>query len=395
MTPSVKHAQQTRRAEPAAPRAVPAAPARRPGEAARIGIDVHGLAELRTGITTYVANLVDALGRVAPDESVALYLHTPPEYALPFETVVVPRTRAWTSFRLPLHFALHGAPRVMLYPAHALPVYSPARNVVTIHDLAFELFPDHFPAQARRRWKWLTRHSVPRADHLVAVSAATRDDLVRVMGVPEERITVVHHGYDAAHFRPSPDASVAEVRARYGLHRPYVMAVGTLQSRKNHVSLIRALKLLRDGGTDVDLVVCGTDGWLFEQASRLVGELGLKEHVRFLGYVPHDDLPPLYTGAVAGALVSLYEGFGLPVLESLGCGTPMLVSNVSSLPEVGGDAVLTVDPLDVEAIAHSLRTLICDSEVRSELARRTPGHLKRFSWERTARAMHTLLNQIA
>lgn len=385
MTPAVKRRHPRRSA----------APASRGNGVARIGIDAHGVAELRTGISTYLVNLIEAMGRLAPEESVALYLHTLPDHSLPFETVVVPRTRAWTSFRLPLHFAANGAPRVMLYPAHALPVYSPARNVVTIHDLAFELFPDHFPADARRRWQWLTRHSVPRADHLVAVSAATRDDLVRVMGVPEERITVVHHGYDAVHFRPSPECRVAEVRERYALRRPYVVAVGTLQSRKNHVSLIRALKLLRDGGTDVDLVVCGTDGWLFEQTSRVVAELGLEEYVRFLGYVPHEDLPPLYSGAVAGALVSLYEGFGLPVLESLACGTPMLVSNVSSLPEVGGDAVLAVAPLDVEAIADSLRSLIYDSEIRAELARRTPGHLKRFSWERTADTMLTLLNQIA
>lgn len=381
-------------ARPSEPTARPTAWSAAAG-VARIGIDAHALSELRTGITTYVANLIAAMGRVASDEVISLYLHSQPSEPLPFPTVRVSRSPMWTSLRLAAHFAAHPAPRVMLYPAHTLPVHSPAKNVVTIHDLAFELFPEHFPASSRLRWQALTRFSARRADHLIADSHSTRVDLIRVLRVPEDRISVVHLGYDETHFRPVPAASVADVRQRYRLDRPYLVAVGTLQSRKNHAALVRALRIVRERGLDLDLVVCGAKGWLYDEIFATVSDLGLAEHVHFLGYVPYADLPALYKGAAAGALVSLYEGFGLPVLEALGCGTPMLVSDVSSLPEVGGDAVLLVDPRDIEAMAHQVERLVCDSALRAALAERTPAHLARFSWERTAHATLSILNQFS
>jgi glycosyltransferase involved in cell wall biosynthesis len=300
----------------------------------------------------------------------------------------------WTSLRLSLHFLGHEAPRAMLFPAHVIPFYAPMPSVVTVHDLAFELFPDHFTPSDRLRLRTLTRRGVRHATHIIAVSAATKQDLIELLQVPEERITVVHHGYDRERYRPSTAAEVDAVRHRYALERPYVLAVGTLQSRKNHAGLVRALAHLLADGVDVDLVVPGARGWLYESIFRTVRELGLETRVRFLGFVPDADLPALYSGAEVAALVSLYEGFGLPVLEAMACGTPVVASNVSALPEVAGEAAVLVDPRDDDAIAAALVRCITDSALRRELDGRARAHLKAFSWERTARETLAVLREV-
>jgi glycosyltransferase involved in cell wall biosynthesis len=364
-------------------------------DGARYGIDAHALSERLTGTSTYVARLVEAMERVAPDAEVALYRHTDDGATLPYPTRWVAPGPLWTSARLPLHFARHGAPAAMLFPSHTLPLWCPARSAVTVHDLAFEIFPDHFTTRDRLRLKAVTRHAAARADVLLADSRSTGADLVERLGVDPARVRVVHLGVDREHFRPAPPHRVRAVRARHGLERPYVLAVGTLQRRKNHAGLVRAARILRDRGVDFDLAFSGGEGWLFEATRRLVRDLRMEDRVRFLGYAPTEDLPALYTGASASALVSLYEGFGLPVLEALACGSPMLVSDVSSLPEVGGDAVLTVDPRSDEAIADALERLLGDSAVRAALAARAPAHLARFSWERTARETLDVLSELA
>jgi glycosyltransferase involved in cell wall biosynthesis len=184
---------------------------------------------------------------------------------------------------------------------------------------------------------------------------------------------------------------VEAVRRRYALQRPYVLAVGTLQSRKNHTGLIRAAARLIADGMDVDLVIPGAKGWLYDSIFRTVRDLGLEQRVRFLGFVPDADLPALYSGAEVAALVSLYEGFGLPVLEAMACGTPVVTSNVSSLPEVAGGAAVLVDPRDDDAIAAALARCITDSTLRRDLAERATSHLQQFSWEHTARETLTVL----
>jgi glycosyltransferase involved in cell wall biosynthesis len=359
-----------------------------------IGIDAHSLVDRRTGASTYVQQLIAALGRLDAEVSIRLYLNTLPAEPLPFPTVEVAKTPLWTTLRLAGHFLVRPAPDVMLFPTHVMPLHAPMRSVVTILDLAFELFPAHFTARDRFRLRQTTRLSVRRADRLIAISESTSRDLQELYGVEAERISVIPLGYDESHSRPVP-GDVERVRARYGLERPYVLCVGTLQKRKNHVRLLQALRLLLDRGLELDLVIVGGKGWLYDEIFAEVRRLRLEAHVRFLGYAEHADLPALYTGASASALVSLYEGFGLPVLESLACHTPVVVSNVSSLPEVGGDAVLTVDPLDSDDIAAKLEVLLTDGARRSELVRRIPQHLERFSWRKTAQDTLALLRDVA
>jgi glycosyltransferase involved in cell wall biosynthesis len=359
-----------------------------------IGIDANSLAERRTGANTYVHQLIDALGQLEPEAAIRLYLHSLPPHRLPFPVIEVARTPLWTTLRLAGHFLRRPAPDVMLFPGHVMPLYAPMRCVVTVLDLAFELFPSHFTARDRFRLQRTTRFSARRADRLIAISASTKRDLVEVYGVDPERVSVIPLAYDESHFRPVPD-EVERVRARYGLERPYVICVGTLQKRKNHVRLLRSLRLLLDRGLDLDLVIVGGKGWLYDEIFAEVRRLRLEPRVKFLGYAEHRDLPALYTGASASALVSLYEGFGLPVLESLACHTPVVVSSVSSLPEVGGDAVLTADPYSSDDIAAKLEVLLTDGARRSELIQRIPSHLQRLSWRRTAQDTLSLLRDVA
>jgi glycosyltransferase involved in cell wall biosynthesis len=361
---------------------------------ATIGIDVSSLVQRRTGANIYVHQLVNALDRLPIDEAIRLYLHAPPIEPLPFPVVRLPKTPFWTTLRLSGHFLRRPAPSVMLFPGHVMPLYAPMRSVVTVLDLAFELFPTHFTFRDRFRLIHSTRFSARHADHLIAISESTRRDLEEVYGVDPERITVIPLSHDEHHFRPVPH-DVGRVRARYGLDRPYLLCVGTLQKRKNHVRLLQALRLLIDRGVDVDLAVVGGRGWLFDEVFSEVRRLRLEERVKFLGYAEHADLPALYTGASASALVSLYEGFGLPVLESLACHTPVVVSDVSSLPEIGGDAVLTADPRSSEDIADKLHAILTDGILRSELVERIPAHLRRFSWRRTAEDTLALLKDVA
>jgi len=360
-----------------------------------MAIDAHALASQRTGVGTYVAKLLDGIRENGDAGEVDLYLMEPAPEAEGFHTILLPRTPLWTTVRLAGHFARNSAPEVMLYPAHSRPLYSPARSVVTLHDLAFRLYPDHFTAADRLRLNLVTMHAARRADHFIANSETTRRDACDLLGIPPDRITTIHHGYDADFFRPASAARIAEVRRRFRLDRPYLICVATLQKRKNHERLIEAVHRLHRRGYDLDLVLVGGRGWLYDGIYRRVEELGMEERVRFTGYVALDDLPALYSGAEASVLVSLYEGFGLPVLEALGCGVPTVVSDVSSLPEVGGDAVVKVDPMDPDSIAEGLEAVLVDSQLRRRLEERRIPQLQRFSWSLTAARTLDVMRAVA
>ncbi len=360
----------------------------------KIGIDAHSITEQHTGVATYVTNLINSLATTHPDAPVTLYVNSPSLTDVKFSTTYIPKRPMWTSFWLPLHFLTHSKPDVMLYPAHVVPFYSPMKTVVTVHDLAFERFPDHFTSYYLFRLKLTTRHAVTRADHVIAVSQATKNDLIELYNVNPEKITMIYHGFNRSHFRLASKSAIEQVKQKYNLNRPYLLAVGTLQKRKNHIGLIEALKILRDNGNDIDLVVSGTKGWLYDEIFERVHELKLEDYVRFIGYADYNDLPALYSGAEAAGLVSLYEGFGLPVLEALACQTPVVVSNNSSLPEVGGDAVITVDPLNHDEIAKAFESILTDTAIKTELLKAAPAQCAKFSWEKTAQETFDLLKKV-
>ena len=222
-----------------------------------------------------------------------------------------------------------------------------------------------------------------RADHILADSQATKDDLIALYGTPADKITVLLSGVDAR-FQPTDDPSV---RQKYALSdRPYLFSVGTVQPRKNYIRLIQALAVLRERGYDLDLVIAGGKGWLDDPIYAAIQSLKLGDHVHLIGFADDADLPALYSAALITAVPSLYEGFGIPVLESMACGTPVVTSTVSSLPEVAGDAALMIDPTDLDALIDALDRLIDSETLRHDLTARGLARAREFTWERSAQS---------
>jgi glycosyltransferase involved in cell wall biosynthesis len=256
-------------------------------------------------------------------------------------------------------------------------------TVLTVHDLIFRLFPEHH----KRLNYWYLNAAMPlycsRASAIIAVSEATKRDLMMLYGLDPDKITVVHEAA-ASHFARIPPARVEEVRARYHLPDRYLLHVGTIEPRKNLNRLLEAVHRLREAGEDIHMVVVGSKGWLFEGFFQALEELDLGDAVTLPGYVPDADLPAIYSGARLVAVPSLYEGFGLPVLEAMACGVSVVCSHASSLPEVGGDAARYFDPTDIAAMADAIMAVWRDETLREDMRRRGLARAAQFSWERTA-----------
>jgi glycosyltransferase involved in cell wall biosynthesis len=278
---------------------------------------------------------------------------------------------------------------ILHLPAGLGPVRPRMPSVITIHDLIALRLPQYFPAWARSYARAVLPWAARAARAVIAVSEATKRDVVELLDVPEERVTVVLNGVSATFAPIGQDGARAKaVRARFALPRDFVLAVGTLEPRKNLPRVLEAVHRLRSrpATRDIQVVHAGPHGWLADDIARTVRALDLADAVRFIGYVPPEDLAPLYGLARLCVYPSLYEGFGFPVAEAMACGCPVVTSNVSSLPEVAGDAAVLVDPTSVEAIADAVGTLWSDEARRRALAHRGLARAPAFSWERTADA---------
>jgi len=283
---------------------------------------------------------------------------------------------------------------LMHYP-DAIPASGGARRcVITIHDLHYLHFPQFMTESSRRYYaghiEWATR----RADHILVSSQATCRDLVTLLGTPEDKITVHMLGVNAR-FQPAGSDEIAACRARHSLPSSYVLFVGTFEPRKNIPGLLHAYTLLRQTLPDVPpLVLAGRRGWLFEDIFQLAHELALDDWLIWRENFPAEDLPALYSGALALALPSFYEGFGLTALEAMACGTSPVVSDRSSLPEVVGDAGLLVNPDDPTSIAEALRRLLEDSALRARLRSTGLERARKFTWRRTAEIVRKVYDQV-
>lgn len=339
----------------------------------------------RTGTETYALQLIRALLALDTPHRYLLYFRdSPPPDLLPAvphaEQRVIPAPRLWTHFRFAA--ALWRArPDVTFVPSHALPLAFPGPAVVTVHDLGYIYFPEAHPGLSRRYLDWSTRHSVRRATRVIADSLATSRDLAAHYGVPQDKISVVYPGVDATLARVIDGERLAAVRARYGLPETYLLFVGTLQPRKNIARIVRGYaRWRRDSGRDdIGLVLAGQQGWLYDPRW-VEGVAG----VRLPGYIDDADVAALYSGALALLFPSLHEGFGFPVLEAMRCGTPVITSSTSSLPEVAGDAALLVNPRDEVAIARAIERVVADAELRAALVARGYRQAGQFSWQRAA-----------
>jgi glycosyltransferase involved in cell wall biosynthesis len=275
--------------------------------------------------------------------------------------------------------------------AFVAPLMRSCSTVVTVHDLSFALFPEFFRGANAAYLRLFTRISCRRAARIIAVSENTRADVMRLYGAPGERVEVIPHGVDPA-FHPRPAAEVAEFRRARALPERFVLFVGTLEPRKNLVKLIEAFSNLPV--SNLKLVLVGGKGWYYDQIFAAVERLNLKDRVIWAGYVPNGDLPMWYNAADVFAFPSRYEGFGMPVLEAMACGAPTVTSTTSSLPEVAGDAALTVPPDDVGALADALHRALEDAELRQELRAKGIARAARFTWEEAARRTAVVYRQM-
>lgn len=373
----------------------------------RIGYLTYGLDRSPTGIGRYALELLRALASLprsceegAPRPEIVL-LTT--ERGDPFGI--------WQDFEhhplpgcglLPLlttsgHLAVTAAIRrlrldVLHDPNGIAPFLGPragARRIVTIHDAFAYVYPEKHNRLDNWRYRWLLPHAARRADAIITVSQCSRRDLVQALGVAEERICITGEGVNAR-FRPVADGLARRALLDgYGITRPYVLYVGGINARKNISRLFeayaRVLEICEANGRSKPLlVIAGKRQWRTEEIEATFHRLRLTDHVHFTGYVNDDDLPGLYSAAELLAFPSLYEGFGLPPLEAMACGTPVVTSNVSSLPEVVGDAALTVDPFDVEGLASAIAAVLADPMLRRDLRRRGLDRAASFTWTRAA-----------
>jgi glycosyltransferase involved in cell wall biosynthesis len=362
-----------------------------------IGIDAsRALVAKRTGTEHYSAQLLRALSTLpeARERRIVLYTNSSPaeaEEGLGFELPpnwrirAIPFPRLWTHARLSLEMATR-PPGVLFVPSHVVPLWHPRRTVVTVHDLGYLYYPQAHTRLSRLYLQLSTIFSARTARRVIAISRATRRDLISRYRVPARKIRVVYHGRDPSYMPVDDEAKIAETAARYSVSRPYCLHVGTLQPRKNLGLLVEAWDLLRAKVENPpQLLLAGKRGWLYESLFAEVERKRLGDLVKFADYVEQADLPALYSGALAFTFPSLYEGFGLPPLEAMSCGTPVIVSTASSLPEVVGDAGLLLDAHDPAAWAAAVQRVMEDDGLRQELSRKGLQRAEQFTWERCAR----------
>jgi len=374
---------------------------RQPGTGNRllIGIDAsRSVVAQRTGTENYSLFLIRALLKLDTRNRYRLYFNAAPAPNLfppagNVEMCCLPFPRLWTHVRLSWEMATR-PPDVLFVPAHVLPIVHPKRSVVTVHDLGYLYYPQAHTRWSRAYLRWSTCYNARSAAHVIADSQVTQRDLLQHCQAAPARVSVVYPGCDSnPSFRGESEA--AAILERYGIPKPYVIYVGTLQPRKNLGRLLDAFaQAIGAKGSATHLAIVGKPGWLFQPLFTQVQQLGLDKRVHFTGYVPQEDLTALLQYAQAFVLPSLYEGFGLPVLEAMACGTPVICSNASSLPEVAGDAAILVDPQDTAQLAQALLCVLQDAELRRDLSQRGLRQAKRFPWEECARQTLEVLQAV-
>lgn len=377
-----------------------------------VGIDGNEAnVKARVGSNQYAFELLRAIYKLKTNHSFIIYLQDQPLPDMPkkkkgWSYKVFGPKRFWTRWRLPLelHF---GKPRpdVFFTPGHYAPAFCPVPFVCSIMDLGFIKFPEQFTRKDLLQLACWTRRSVEKASHVLAISQATKNDIIKAYGVPSKKITVTYPGYDREKFNDRVKEQESErVKDKYRISGDYILFLGSLRPSKNIEGLLGAFKLvvseqwsvvgkkklITNHQSPITLVVAGKKGWMYQSIFEAVKELELEQKVIFTDFVPDEEIPPLMAGAKVFVMPSFWEGFGIPVVEAMACGVPVVVSDAGSLPGVAGDAGVIVDPYSEEDIARGVRLAL---EKGRKLAQKGLEQAKKFSWEKAAQKTIEVLEQ--
>lgn len=370
-------------------------------EKIRIGIDISRSVEESTGVGYYAKNLVHALAKVDTENDYLLYGIFYDCFPKHWKQAPIPKS---PNFRLHQKNSLSwfvrkrwenggkhkekllGGIDILHSTAFTMPPVSKTNVVVTIPDLSCFIFPQ-FHTEAN--YQFVTRNvhqAARRANLIISISETTKKDIKRYLHIPDEKIEVTYLAASDIFLNPCPPNSIEAMKTRYPITKPYFLSVGSLEPRKNLASALIAFKaLLEIKKIDYQFVIVGGKGWKNEAFYRLLNKLRIDDHLVFAGYVSEKDLPALYQGAEAFIYPSFYEGFGLPVLEAMASGTPVITSNISSLPEVAGDAAILINPNEIFELYEAMEAIVTNPSLREELKAKGLEQSKKFTWEKTAR----------
>lgn len=358
----------------------------------------------RLGSSQVAFELLKNFEKLDHKNEYTLLLPAPPLGDLPKERVgwkykILRPKKLWTQIALPLAlYTSKQKPDVFYSPTHYIPRFSPVKRIVTIFDLSFIHFPESF--LKKDLWQLIswTKFSAQNANHIITISNSSKKDIIEQYSVDKDKISVAYPGVDKNIFHPIENKmKIKKIAKKYGTYDNYIIYIGTLQPKKNLVRLFEAISRI-DG---LNLVVVGKssgegrEGWKYEDILGYPAKLDIKERVIFTGFIPQEDLPYLLSGSNAFILPSLWEGFGIPVLEAMACGVPVLTSNVSSLPEVAGDAGLTFDPYSIDQIEQAIRIVLADKKLRQKLSKAALSRSQKFSWDKMAKTVLKVFENFA
>ncbi|HEY7289807.1 MAG TPA: glycosyltransferase family 1 protein [Vicinamibacterales bacterium] len=362
----------------------------------RIGIDARKLHDF--GIGTYIRNLLRQLARIDHDTEFVLLCRAEDrtmiaELGENFRPVAESAANYSIAEQLKVPLALRREGVALFHaPHYVLPPLVQSRSVVTIHDCIHLMFPQYLPNRAALAYARASiRMAARRSTRVMTVSESSKRDILRFVDAPPEKIDVIHNAYDERFGVEPHEEDVVRVRERFQLQDEFILYAGNVKPHKNLERLIQAFDLVRRRGLDqVKLIIIGDEVSKYASLRRAVHRYQLHKFVRFLGYVPEETLAVMYRLAGVFVFPSLYEGFGLPPLEAMASGTPVVTSNVSSLPEVAGDAAVLVDPYDPQAIADGMYTVLTDEQQRRTLRAKGLARAAQFSWERSVRRIREI-----
>jgi glycosyltransferase involved in cell wall biosynthesis len=359
----------------------------------------------RVGIGEYAYELLKQFSMLESKATFWIYLKDKPNKELPSESAnwqykIVGPKKLWTQFGLPIHlFLKNPKPDVFFTPTHYAPRFSPVPTVVSVMDLSYIHFPNLFNKSDLYQLKNWTKYSVKNANKVITISKSSKNDIIEEYHVRGDKVAVVYPGIKAKVTLEPHVFPMSELSTKYQISDNFILYVGTLQPRKNIARLIEAFSLLLKNEelskSNLQLVIVGKKGWLYEEILEAPKKYNVVDRVKFLDFVPDDELKELYHKAQVFVLPSLYEGFGLPVLEAMQHDCPVITSNISSMPEAGGDAALYVDPKNTADIAEKIKKVITHEPLRKEMIAKGKKQVEKFSWKKSAEETLAILEQVA